>query len=455
MGAIRARRWRQEAHPGQLPPEGDWRVWYAQGGRGSGKTRAGAEAFAEAVLRHPPGEWAVVGPTFADARDTMVEHRKSGLLKVLGPNVRDWFRSNGELHVANGSIIRCDGAIEGAERIQGKELRGAWCDEIGLWRVVKERSGQERGGIKAWQESIEFAVREAPAIIYATGTPKGKQGIVRLLMDEPEGRVAFTFPSLADNKDNIDRKTYEGWLARWGGTRLGKQELEGQILEDVEGALWRLALIEELRLHDQAAEAGVPGRTVIAVDPSATTTGDETGIVAAQAVRLNDERARRLGIEDYEEGATHGLVLADRSGNYTPEEWAQTAIALYHELRADRIVAERNNGGEMVEAVMRAVDPNVPVKLVWASKGKQPRAEPVAALYEKHRVHHVGVFTDLEGEQTTWVPGEDSPNRMDALVWSLSELMLEGGQEYAFAGESDPTAPIEEPITADILSRRW
>lgn len=451
---IRAKRWHAEAHPGQRPPEGDWRVWYAQGGRGSGKTRAGAEAFAEAVLRYPPGDWAVVGPTFGDARDTMVEHRKSGLLKVLGPNVQQWNRSNGELYVANGSTIYCDGAVEGAERIQGKELRGCWCDEIGLWRVVKTQGGDKKGGVTAWQQSIEFAVREAPAVIYATGTPKGKQGIVRLLMEEPAGRVAFTFPSLADNKDNIDRKTYEGWLARWGGTRLGKQELEGLILEDVEGALWRLGLIEELRLPIDAVIGPLrQERTVVAIDPSATTAGDETGIIAAQAINLDANAAADLGITQHLD-VSHGVVLADRSGNYAPEEWASAAIDLYKELRADRIIAERNNGGEMVEAVIRAVDPNVPVKLVWASKGKRPRAEPVAALYEQRRIHHRYVFAELEGEQTTWVPGEDSPNRMDALVWAITELMLEGNQDYAFA-EQNGEQTLESPITAGIFERRW
>lgn len=396
----------------------------------------------------------MVGPTFGDARDTMVEHRKSGLLKVLGPNVQQWNRSSGELYVANGSTIYCDGAIEGAERIQGKELRGCWCDEIGLWRVVKERGGEERGGTKAWQESIEFAVREAPARIFATGTPKGKKGVVKLLLEEPKDRVAFTFPSLADNKANIDRATYEGWLARWGGTRLGKQELEGMILEDVEGALWKLGLIEELRLADDVA-ASIPGRTVVAIDPSATRAGDETGIVAAQVVQLSAERGERLGLPERE--GTHGLVLADCSGSYAPEEWARAAIDLYRELGADRIVAEKNQGGEMVRSVLTAVDPNVPITLVTASKGKRTRAEPVAALYEKRRVHHIGTFPDLESQMTTWVPGEDSPDRMDALVWAITDLMLGSAQDYAFAGggDGDLAADIEEPITAGILDKRW
>lgn len=385
----------------------------------------------------------------------MVEHRKSGLLKVLGPNVENWNRSNGELYVANGSTIFCDGADDGAERIQGKGLRGAWCDEIGLWRVTKTRKGEEKGGLSAWQESIEFAVREAPAIIIATGTPKGKKGVVKLLLEEPAGRVVFTFPSLADNKDNIDRATYEGWLARWGGTRLGKQELEGQVLEDVEGALWQLAAIEALRIP---ADVPIPGlyvrRTVIAVDPAATVTGDETGIVGAQTVKLDADQAGLMGIGPGDLRLPRGLVLADRSGNYTPDGWAQAAIDLYRELRADRIVAERNNGGDMVRTIIHGIDPNVPVELVWASKGKQTRAEPVAALYEQQRIHHRGIYPELEAEQTTWVPGEESPNRMDALVWAFTDLMIDAPGNFV-VGADDADGLDFEPSILDrnVLAR--
>lgn len=345
-----------------------------------------------------------------------------------------------------------DITVEGEHEFFAEGILVKNCDEVGLWRVTKTRKGEEKGGVLAWQQSIEFAVREAPARIIATGTPKGKKGVVKLLLEEPDGRVVFTFPRLADNRANIDRATYEGWLARWGGTRLGKQELEGMVLEDVEGALWRLAEIEALRISEEVSIAlEHRKRTVVAIDPAATVTGDETGIIAATLINPNEALAADLGIEA---GQQHGIVLADRSGNYTPEGWASAAIDLYRKLGADRIVAERNNGGDMVESVLRAVDPNVPVKLVWASKGKQPRAEPVAALYEKARIHHHGVFEDLEAEQTTWVPGEDSPNRMDALVWAFTELMLDGQQDYAFAG-TEQAGEIEAPITADIMARRW
>src|SRR4249919_3262655 len=216
LGALRARRWAREANSGQLPPA-EWgagaRIWYAQGGRGSGKTRSGAEAFADLILKSPPGDWACIGPTFGDARDTMIEHRRSGLKKMLGPAVTQWNRSIGELYVANGSKVYCDGADDGALRIQGKELRGAWADEIGLWKTTKTKKGETKGGMQAWKESLVFAVREAPALILATGTPKGNRGVVKLLRTEPDGRVVFTHPRLADNRHNLGAAIVAEWEA--------------------------------------------------------------------------------------------------------------------------------------------------------------------------------------------------------------------------------------------------
>ena len=432
LGGLNSRRWHRLAHPGQTPPtawsDGDARIWYVQGPRGSGKTRTGAETLSELVLTNEPGDWACIAPTYGDARDTMVEHRRSGLLKVLGSAVTQWNRSIGELRLANGSTIFIDGADDGAVRIQGKELRGAWCDEIGLWKTTKTKKGESKGGMQAWQESIEFAVREAPALILCTGTPKGKKGVVKLLMEEPEGRVIFTRTRLEDNESNLAEAVVEGWKRRYGGTRLGRQELKGEILEDVEGALWTLELIERNRMALPLEEArGIMGnRCVVGVDPAITAhdDSDETGIIAAQTAPPDSDIIKALAAGDprTRTDADHAFVLADRSGIYTPDGWAKAAIGLYRELKADRIVAEANQGGEMVERVIHSEDPNVPVTLVWASKGKQPRAEPISALYEQNRVHHIEGFEFLEVEQTSWVPGETSPNRMDALVWALTDL---------------------------------
>lgn len=434
-------------------------MWYAQGPRGSGKTRCGAEALADIILSHPAQDYACVGPTFGDARDTMIEHRKSGLKKVLGPAVTNWNRSQGELYVANGSVVYCDGADDGAERIQGKELGAAWCDEIGLWRVTKTKKGESKGGIHAWQESIEFAVRSAPALIIATGTPKGKKGVVKLLTEEPPDRVVFSFPSLKANERNLVAAVVEGWRRRYAGTRLGRQELEGEIIGDVVGALWNWAMIEEERLSEEnweALDAAYVARTVVALDPavSAEEGSDETGIIAASLLDLPDALpAERLGLDGIPDPRSpHIAIVADESGVYGPNEWARKAIDLYYELEADRIVYEKNQGGDMIPEIIRGIDPNVPLQDVWASKGKRTRAEPVSAIYEQRRAHHIGGFPELEDEMTTWVPGEESPSRMDAAVWAVWALLIDGPGEFVFP-EPHPDSPPS--IGEEIMEARW
>lgn len=414
-----------------------------RGGRGSGKTRTGAEAFAEWLLRYEPSRWAIVAPTFAEARDKCIEG-ESGLLAALltsvneikagtSPTVLTYNRSIGELTLVNGASVIIDGADDGAPSIQGENLAGVWADEVGLWKKWAT----------AWEESIGFAVRKAPALIVATGTPKGNAGIVRLLREDPE--TVETLLRLTDNEPNLSASRIAQLRRRYGGTRLGRQELEGEVLEDVEGALWRLMLIEELRVPDPPI---YPQRIVVAIDPagSSAESADETGIVAA-ALRGEPEMG---------ESSPHAFVLADESGHYSPTGWASAAIGLYRKLGADRIVAERNFGGEMVESTLRAVDPSVPVTTIHASRGKAIRAEPVSALYEQQRVHHVGAFPDLESEMTTWVPGDpDSPNRLDALVWAITELMLGGGEARVGSGLRDELHdPTPAPsLTADLLDR--
>lgn len=457
---MRARIWRLQSNPGQLAPP-EWgagaRIWCAQGARGSGKTRTGAEKLAELILSNSPGDWACIGPTFGDARDTMIEHRKSGLKKVLGPAVTQWNRSLGELYCANGSVVYCDGADDGALRIQGKELRGAWADEIGLWKATKTRKGETKGGLQAWKESLIFAVRESPALIIATGTPKGNKGVVKLLRSEPEGRVVFTYPQLTDNEHNLEPQIVEEWRRLYGGTRLGIQELEGKVLEDVEGALWTLALIEDnrweleladlLRIHGQ--------RTVVAIDPATSSNpdSDETGIIAATRIPPGADILRALPADSKEAAKTydHGWIIADRSGIYTPNGWAKAAIELYRELGADRIVAERNQGGEMVESVLRQEDPNIPYSDVWASKSKEARAEPAAGLYEQERIHHLKVFPELESELTSWVPGEgESPNRLDAAVWALADLFDHSIPDTVIAAGPSTPGPVDE-----LAGKQW
>lgn len=441
MAGLRYQRWCRLANSGQTLPAGDWRVWYAKGGRGSGKTRTGAETLAQWILTNPPGEWGVIAPTYGDARDTCIEGSPASpaLLDALGPAVETWNRSMGELRVANGSVVRADGADDGGLRVQGRNLRGAWCDEVGLWKQWQT----------AWEESIGFAVRLDPARIIATGTPKGKQGVVKLLLDDPRD-VVITTLLLEENEANLSPVQIAALRRRHEGTRLGRQELHGEILDDVEGALWTWAIIDGYRCELPTEGAS---RTVVAIDPAITAEegSDETGIVAATCYSAATPFPKANLVHG--EAVDHYFVRADRSGRFSPRGWAAEAIELYHELKADRIVAEKNQGGDMVASTLHSVDPNVPVILVHASKGKVTRAEPISALYEQRRVHHVEPFPELESEQTAWVPGEPSPSRMDALVWAITDLS-DNGQDYAFA-EANGEHRVEAPITAGLFERKW
>lgn len=382
------------------------------------------------MTTYDPGDWAIVAPTFADGRDTCVEGQ-SGLLAALGgypgPLVEKWNRSFGELELVTGARCYIDGADDGALRIQGKNLRGAWCDEVGLWRRTNWKL--------AWTESLGFAVRHEPARIVATGTPKAGHPLVKLLLEDE--RAVVTNMRMLDNAANLHPDTVAEFLRRFDGTRLGRQELEGEFVEEAVGALWTLDMIASVRftpadLANHLVHGGLT-RVVVAVDPSGSededTGASECGIVVAGTAA----------------STKHAYVLDDKSLRASPNQWAKAAVNAYYEHKADRLVAERNFGGEMVRAVIQTVDRNVPVKLVNASRGKAIRAEPVSSLYERELVHHVGVFRDLEDQMCDWVPdsGMDSPDRMDALVWALTDLMLDagGGKQYAsYDRETEPVA---------------
>ncbi len=386
--------WRITARTEQLPPEGNWRVWYVRGARGAGKTRTGAETLAKWIRESPPGDWAIVAPTDGDARDTCLLGR-SGLIKALGDEIAGFDQSRLQVRLQRGGVVYCDGADDGAYRIQGKNLRGAWCDEVGLWR--------KNWAEVAWDESIQFAVRLAPAKIVCTGTPKqGSKLVLRLWKDESIPKSLLT---LAANEQYLDPGAVANLRLRYGGTRLGRQELEGEVLEDVPGALWTY---EMFRHNDQLPEMK---RIVVAIDPAVSNNedSDETGIIAAG-----------IGVDG------RGYVLADCSGKMSPNEWASRAVAIYHQLGADRIVGEVNNGGDLIESVIRTADPLVAYTAVRASRGKLIRAEPIAALYEQGRIDHALVFPQLEDQMCLYsIDSKDSPDRLDALVWALTELMLD------------------------------
>lgn len=376
----------------QRTPPGDWYAWLILAGRGWGKTRTGAEDQAHFALSQPGSRLAVVAPTYADARDTCVEG-ESGLLSVIPPPcVRDWNRSLGELVLANGSRFKLFSADE-PERLRGPQHHRAWCDELAAWKHPEAF------------DQLLFGLRlgERPRVVVTT-TPKP----VRLIRELLQRRdVHVTRGSTFENAANLAPAALAQLRERYEGTRLGRQELYAEVLDDVPGALWTRTPLDALRVQ-QAPDLL---RVVVGIDPAVTSgeSADETGIVVAGR-----------GVDG------HAYVLADLSCRLSPNGWAKRAVTAYHERQADRIVAEVNNGGEMVELTIRTVDPTVSYKAVHASRGKRTRAEPVAALYEQGKVHHVGGLPDLEDQMCTYVPDayDGSPDRVDALVWALTELML-------------------------------
>ena len=395
--------WRLNAHKGQQPPPGDWRTWYIRGGRGSGKTWVGSHQLIEWIQENPGHEWAVVAPTFGDARDVGIEG-PSGILKTCGLSrgYKGWNRSYGELFLPDGSTVYCDGADDGALRIQGRNLAGLWADEVGLWRQWR----------LAWEESIAYAVRIDPAKIVATGTPKrGHPLVKKLLHDE---RIPTTQLRTRDNAVNLSKAALEDLERRYAGTTLGRQELEGEELEEVDGALWR----RELFRYDEPPMKPVKGvlepdyvRVVVAIDPAVThgPDSDETGMVVAG-----------IGPDQ------RGYLIADLSGRFTPNQMRERAITAYEEYGADAIVAEVNNGGDLVENVLRSGNWRGAYRSVHASRAKRTRAEPVSGLYEQGRISHLRPFTELEDQLCTYTPESlGSPDRLDALVWAFTELMVE------------------------------
>lgn len=409
--AVLERDWLFWAREEQQPPPEPWAIAWYSGGRGSGKTRSGAEIAASWAREFPDVDGAIVGPTFqADAIRKCVEG-ESGILRALGgeggPVVKRFNRGEGVLYLRSGASIFATGADNGAIRVQGENLGWCWCDEVGLWK---------RGTWDlAWNESIQFAVRKPPARIVCTGTPKAGHPLVKLL-NEDETVVKRRLRTV-DNVANLDPDWAARVIAKYEGTRLGAQELEGRLIGEVEGALWLWVWIERNRW-----KWGEPVllRVIVGVDPSGG--ANEIGIVGAGRVKSPCPCGRERPF------APHYVVMDDRSLIGTPGVWGAAAAQMYHDLKADKLVGERNFGGEMVEFTVKVADATVSYEDVHASRGKQQRAEPVSAMYEQDRVHHFGVFPELENEYTSWVPDDDwSPNRLDAGVWALTELMEKGG----------------------------
>jgi phage terminase large subunit-like protein len=392
--------WPFWARANQLPPDGDWRVWLLLAGRGFGKTRTGAEMIRARATARTARRLALVAPTAGDARDVMVEG-ESGILAISPPWERPRYEpSKRRLTWPNGAIATLFSADE-PERLRGPQHDAAWCDELASWRYPE-----------AW-DMLMFGLRLGtdPRVVVTT-TPRPTK-LLRELIADPAAVV--TRGTTYENRANLAAAFVGQIIHKYQGTRLGRQELEAELLEDVPGALWTRGMIEGSRAR------GAPAfiRVVVAIDPAGSSTegADETGIIVVG----KDEDGR-------------GWVIADASGRYSPTEWAKTAISAYRAHGADRIVAEVNNGGDMVEATLRMIEPSAPFAAVRATRGKVTRAEPIAALYEQGRIRHLGVFPRLEDQMCAFTieahgnlsarSAGYSPDRVDALVWALTHLLV-------------------------------
>jgi phage terminase large subunit-like protein len=394
--------WSQWARASQLPPAVAWTLWLVLAGRGFGKTRTGAE-WVIAESEHT-GRIALVGATAPDTRDVMIDG-ESGILAASPPWNRPKYEpSKRRLTWKNGARAYAYSADE-PERLRGPQHGAAWGDELAAWRRP-EALDQLMFGLRLGQN---------PRAIFTT-TPKPIK-LVRDLMADPT--CVVTRGSTYENAANLAPTFLKTVVRKYEGTRLGRQELNAEVLEDVEGALWTLGLIEMHRMSLEVFAKAPVGRTVIGVDPSVSSgeEADETGVVAAM---------KGAGICPCGKAGCL-YIIDDASGTMPPIDWANAGVGLYRKHMADRVVAEVNNGGDLVETQFRVVDPNVSYIGVHAAKSKRTRAEPVQALYEQGRVHHVGVWPQLEDQLCTWVPnsGMPSPGRLDALVWALTELGLD------------------------------
>lgn len=389
------------ARPDQREPEGEWRTWLLRSGRGAGKTRAGAEWVRGKVERNIYGRVALIAPTAADCRDVIVEG-ESGILATARHDFRPTYvSSKRRVEWPNGARAFLYSGEE-PDRLRGPQHDAAWCDELASWRHPE-----------TWDMMLlGLRLGRDPRAIVTT-TPRPTR-LVRKIAESPT--TVTTVASTYANLPFLAHQFIDDVVDSYAGTHLGRQEIYGEIIEDIIGALWTRAMLDATRLDAAESERLRPSlaRVVVAVDPAVTSeeTSDETGIVV-------------VGCDN--EG--HGYVLEDLSGRYSPDGWARIAVEAYYRHSADRVVAEVNNGGDLVEHTIRTVDANTPYRKVTASRGKWVRAEPVAALYEQRRVHHVGLFGPLEDQMCNFTPGMDrkafgSPDRVDALVWGLTFLLI-------------------------------
>lgn len=411
--------WKFWGRQNQFAPSGAWQTWLVLAGRGFGKTRTGAEWVRDMACGSTPlargkcEHIAVIAETAKDARDVMVGDGRlegSGLLQVHPKDFRPLYEpSKRRLTWPNGCVASIYNGSE-PDQLRGPQHSAAWCDELAKWQYAQE----------SWDQ-LQFGLRlgSNPQVLVST-TPRP----IKLLKDiiSDPGTVV-TRGSTLDNTNNLAPQFVATINRKYAGTRLGRQEIYAEMLDDVPGAMWSRDRLDALRV----ALSDVPPlkRIVVAIDPS-TTSGedaDETGIICA-GLGYNGE----------------GYILEDGSGVMSPNDWAILSVRMYANRGADRIIGETNNGGDMIENTIRAVAPNVSYKGVHASRGKAIRAEPISALYEQGRVHHVGAFAQLEDQMCAFTADFDrstagySPDRLDAMVWALTELMLGDTTSTIFFG---------------------
>lgn len=411
--------WDFWARPNQLlpPEENNWQTWLIMAGRGFGKTRTGGEAVRKWV-KQGYNYVNIIAATADDARDVCIEG-ESGVLQICPKGERpDYVASKRQLVWRNGAISLIFTADE-PERLRGKQHMKLWCDELAAWRYLEEAWDQAMLGLRLG--------RNPQSVVTTTPRPLRE---LKALIESP--LTFLTRGTTYENKRNLAPAFYSRIITKYEGTRLGRQELNAEVLEDRPGALFHERDITAGRVASEKFWQETYShlvRIVGGVDPAASENedSDETGIVFAAA---DDQHP------------PHYYVFDDRSGIMSPDAWAKAAVTGLKQYKGDKLIAEANNGGDMVISTLRHADPNVPTKKIHASRGKITRAEPIAALYEQRRVHHVGCFKELEDQMCDYDPvtANWSPDRMDALVWAVTELSEENGElgllEYLKGGQA-------------------
>ena len=421
--------WAFWARPNQFEPQGSWTNWLCKAGRGFGKTRVGAEQVRKWVKDFPIVN--LVGPTAADVRDVMVRGigANSSILEICSKDERpDYTPSTRRLTWPNGAVSLLFSA-EDPESLRGPQHMKLWGDELAAWKRAEEV-----------MEQIEFGLRlgENPQAIYTT-TPKPTKVIKNLVKN---AKTIVTGGSTYDNRSNLAKGFFDSIITKYEGTRLGRQELMAELLEDNPGALWRLSAIDE----DRSSCPVNLWRVVVGVDP-AVTSGEDAALTGIVVCAIGPS-------PDGKDWPPHFYVIDDLSLNASPQQWAETVLGAYKVHKADRIIAEVNNGGDLVEAILRANSLEFAYRAVHACRGKLRRAEPIAALYEQHRVHHVGSFPQLEEQMCEYSPltEQASPDRMDALVWAL--WALSDAEEEISVVTHEEHVQIS-PDLDDFEQRRW